>query len=150
MANPLTKFYNSLIIFEGFPGWVLTGAYGTLRNNDTSYTAAWTPYFTKMSEIVAQHQITNGGNVFIYQIENEYGVQWKNVTSKTPNLPAAAYMEKLERVARESGIVVPLIHNNPNMNTKSWSKDFGAGFGGNVDNYAMDHYPSCCKLVPEM
>ncbi|RDI78175.1 hypothetical protein Vi05172_g11886 [Venturia inaequalis] len=132
----------------GFPGWVETGAYGTLRNNDTRYTAAWTPYFTKISEIVAQHQVTNGGNVFIYQIENELGMQWTNVAAKTPNLNAIAYMEKLEKAARDSGIVVPLIHNNPNMRTKSWSEDYGAGFGGNVDNYAMDHYPSCwsCDL----
>ncbi|TLD37030.1 glycoside hydrolase family protein [Venturia nashicola] len=132
----------------GFPGWVETGAYGTLRNNDTRYTAAWTPYFTKISEIVAQHQVTNGGNVFIYQIENELGQQWTNVAAKTPNLNAIAYMEKLEKAARDSGIVVPLIHNNPNMRTKSWSQDYGAGFGGNVDIYALDHYPSCwsCDL----
>lgn len=44
-----------------------------------------------MSEIVAQHQVTNGGSVFIYQIENEYGDQWKNVAAKTPNPAAIQY-----------------------------------------------------------
>lgn len=132
----------------GFPGWLTTGAYGTLRNNDTRYTEAWTPYFTKMSEIVAQHQVSNGGNVFIYQIENEYGDQWKNVAAKTPNPSAISYMELLESCARNAGIDVPLIHNNPNMNTKSWSKDYGAGVGGDVDIYGLDSYPSCwsCNL----
>ncbi|KAH9209065.1 putative beta-galactosidase [Leptodontidium sp. 2 PMI_412] len=133
----------------GFPGWLTTGAYGTLRNNDSRYTDAWKPYFTKYSEIVAKHQITKGGSVFIYQIENEYGNQWTNVAARTPNNPAIAYMETLEKCARDAGIDVPLIHNNPNMNTKSWSKDYGAGFGGNVDNYGLDHYPSCwsCDLA---
>jgi hypothetical protein len=28
------------------------------------------------------------GNVFIYQIENEYGDQWNNVAEKIPNPPA--------------------------------------------------------------
>ncbi|KAK0112257.1 hypothetical protein ONS96_001506 [Cadophora gregata f. sp. sojae] len=133
----------------GFPGWLTTGAYGTLRNNDSRYTAAWTPYFKRYSEIVAKHQITRGGSVFIYQLENEYGNQWTNVAAKTPNYPGIAYMELLQKTARDAGIDVPLIHNNPNMNTKSWSKDYGAGFGGNVDNYALDHYPSCwsCDLT---
>lgn len=33
------------------------------------------------------------------------------------------------------------------MRTKSWSKDY-SDVGGNVDNYAFDHYPSCwsCDL----
>lgn len=75
----------------GFPGWVTTGAYGSLRNNDSRYTDAWTPYFSKMSEIVAKHQVTNGGSVFIYQIENEYGDQWTNVAKKTPDHPAIQY-----------------------------------------------------------
>ncbi|CZS96523.1 related to Probable beta-galactosidase B [Rhynchosporium agropyri] len=133
----------------GFPGWLTTGAYGTLRNNDSRYTDAWKLYFTKYSEIVAKHQITRGGSVFIYQIENEYGNQWLDRTARKPNLPAIAYMEALEKCARDAGIDVPLVHNNPNMNTKSWSKDYGAGFGGNVDNYGLDHYPSCwsCDLA---
>lgn len=96
-----------------------------------------------MSEIIAQHQVTNGGNVLIYQIENEYGDQWKNVAEKIPNPPAIAYMELLESCARNAGINVPLTHNNPNMNTKSWSKDYGAGVGGDVDIYGLDSYPSC-------
>jgi hypothetical protein len=101
-----------------------------------------------MSEIVAKHQVSNGGNVFIYQIENEYGDQWKNVAAKTPNPSAINYMELLESCARNAGIDVPLIHNNPNMNTKSWSKDYGAGVGGDVDIYGLDSYPSCwsCNL----
>jgi len=131
----------------GFPGWVTTGAYGTLRNNDSRYTEAWKPFFSEISQIISRHQVTNGGNVFIYQIENEYGNQWLDADLKTPNHPAISYMQLLEDCARSNGIDVPLIANNPNMRTKSWSKDY-SNEGGNVDNYAFDHYPSCwsCDL----
>ncbi|RDW75679.1 hypothetical protein BP5796_06500 [Coleophoma crateriformis] len=132
----------------GFPGWLTTGEYGSTRNNDTRYTEAWTPYISGVSKIISDHQVTNGGNVFIYQIENEYGQQWINSATKTPNETAIAYMELLEASARSNGIDVPLVHNNPNMNTKSWSKDF-SNEGGNVDIYGLDHYPSCwsCNLT---
>jgi beta-galactosidase GanA len=131
----------------GFPGWVTTGAYGSLRNNDTRYTDAWTPYFTKIGEIIAEYQVSNGGPVFVYQIENEYGEQWINPDTKTPNYTAIAYMELLENCARGSGVDIPLIANNPNLNTKSWSKDY-SNEGGNVDIYGLDHYPSCWSCNP--
>jgi hypothetical protein len=141
-------YINAETTAGGFPGWVTTGEYGTLRNNDTRYTAAWTPYMTKMGELVSKHLVSNGGNVFLYQIENEYGSQWTNVAAKTPNNAAIAYMEHLKDNARAAGIDIPLSHNNPNLNTKAWSEDYGAGFGGNVDIYAVDAYPSCwsCDL----
>ncbi|OBT57300.1 hypothetical protein VE04_01746 [Pseudogymnoascus sp. 24MN13] len=141
-------YVNAEATAGGFPGWVTTGAYGELRNNDTRYTDAWTPYMDRMSQIIAKHQVTNGGNVFIYQIENEFGNQWLDRVKKIPDLVAIDYMELMEASARRNGIDVPLIHNNPNMNTKSWSKDY-SNEGGNVDIYSADHYPSCwsCDLT---
>ncbi|KAJ4356191.1 uncharacterized protein N0V89_004221 [Didymosphaeria variabile] len=132
----------------GFPLWLTTGAYGTLRNDDARYTAAWKPYFSKFSEIVSKHLITNGGNAIVYQIENEYGEQWSDVNTKTPNAAAGRYMQSLEETARENGIDVPLIHNDPNLNTKSWSEDFAPNATGNVDVAGLDSYPSCwsCNL----
>ncbi|TRX89656.1 hypothetical protein FHL15_009406 [Xylaria flabelliformis] len=99
----------------GFPLWVTTGAYGGLRDNDPRYTEAWKPYMTEISKIIAPHLITNGGNVILFQVENELGNQWLNVATKTPNLPVQEYMELLEKNARENGINVPLTHNAPNM-----------------------------------
>ncbi len=133
----------------GFPGWVTTGAYGTLRNNDTRYTNAWSPYTTKISQIIAKHQVTNGGTVFIYQIETSTAISGRMSPrgSQITNYPAIDYMELMEASARKHGINVSLIHNNPNMNTKSCSKYF-SNQGGNGDVYALDHYPSCwsCDL----
>lgn len=131
----------------GFPLWVTTGAYGTLRNNDSRYTAAWTPYWTGISERIAPHLITNGGSVVLFQIENEYGEQWADVATRTPDPAADEYMALLEAGARASGIDVPLTHNDPNMNAKSWSQDF-SNVTGNVDVVGVDSYPSCwsCNL----
>ncbi|KAI0121127.1 beta-galactosidase B [Xylariales sp. AK1849] len=131
----------------GFPLWVTTGEYGALRDNDTRYTEAWTPYMTEISKIIAPHLITNGGNVILFQIENELGKQWTNVTTKTDNPPAQEYMQSLEDTARANGIDVPLTHNLPNMNGYSWSKDF-SNATGNVDVVGLDSYPSCwsCNL----
>jgi beta-galactosidase GanA len=54
----------------GLPLWITTGEYGALRNNATKYTAAWEPYFSKVSEITSEHLITNGGTVILYQARN--------------------------------------------------------------------------------
>jgi beta-galactosidase GanA len=133
----------------GFPLWLTTGEYGALRDNDTRYTAAWEPYQTKFAELTAPHQVTAGGNALAYQIENEYGNQFLNLSAnKAGNDTAIDYMELLENNARKNGINIPLTHNNPNMNSKSWSKDFTVD-GGDVDMYGIDSYPACwsCNLA---
>ncbi|KAI1078989.1 beta-galactosidase B [Whalleya microplaca] len=131
----------------GFPLWITTGAYGGLRDNDPRYTQAWTPYMSEISKIIAPHLITNGGNVIIFQIENELGEQWLDVANKTDNIPVQEYMQLLGDNARENGIDVPLSYNAPNMNGYSWSKDF-SNATGNVDVVGLDSYPSCwsCNL----
>ncbi|KAK6821046.1 family 35 glycosyl hydrolase [Apiospora arundinis] len=131
----------------GFPLWVTTGAYGELRDNDPRYTEAWKPYMSEVSRIIAPHLITNGGNVVIFQIENELGNQWKNIANRTDNTPVQEYMQLLEDTARDNGIDVPLTHNAPNMNGYSWSKDF-SNATGNIDVVGLDSYPSCwsCNL----
>lgn len=134
----------------GFPGWLLTGAYGSTRNDDARYTAAWTPYWEQMARIVEPHAITNGGPVLTWQVENEYGDQWlTDPTLHSPNETAIAYMELLEASTRQSGIDVPTLFNNPNMYSRSWSKDFDINHaGGDVDISGLDSYPSCwtCQL----
>ncbi|KAI0170069.1 putative beta-galactosidase B [Pestalotiopsis sp. NC0098] len=131
----------------GFPLWITTGAYGALRDNDTRYTDAWTPYWSTVSQIIAPHLITNGGNVVLFQIENELGNQWIDIENRTDNVAAQEYMQLLENTARDNGINVPLTHNLPNMNGYSWSKDF-SNATGNVDVVGLDSYPSCwsCNL----
>ncbi|KAJ5245543.1 hypothetical protein N7489_005639 [Penicillium chrysogenum] len=127
----------------GFPLWVTTGDYGTLRNDDTRYTNAWTPYFTEVTEITSRYQVTDGHYSIVYQIENEYGNQWLgDPTLRVPNETAIAYMELLKANARDNGITLPLTVNDPNMKTHSWGKDWSDA-GGNVDVAGLDSYPSC-------
>jgi beta-galactosidase GanA len=100
----------------GFPLWITTGAYGTLRNDDEKYTAAWVPYMDRVAAIVKPHLVTNGGNVMLYQIENELSGQWKGTpASKVDNPPVQNYMNLMFKNARASGIDVPISHNSPNM-----------------------------------
>lgn len=126
----------------GYPLWATTGAYGSLRNNDTRYEAAWTPYMAGHAEITSKYTVVKNNSVALYQIENELSGQWINVAARTPNNTLIQYMEELEATARSNGIDVPLTHNAPNMNGRSWSMDYGAGFGGNVDVYGLDSYPA--------
>ncbi|OJJ02116.1 hypothetical protein ASPVEDRAFT_52869 [Aspergillus versicolor CBS 583.65] len=124
----------------GFPGWLTTGEYGPLRDDSEEYTRAWTRYAEAVAEYVRPHLITNGGSIIIWQIENEYGNQWLDRELKTPNETAINYMQLLQDKHREWEIDVPLSHNNPNMWTRSWSKDY-SNAGGEVDMYGLDHYP---------
>lgn len=143
-------YINAETTAGGFPGWLLTGDYGTLRNNDTRYTEAWTPYWEALSQMTAKHAITNGGNVILYQVENEYGQQWTDVDARTPNETAIDYMELLEASARRNGIDIPTLANNPNLGSKSWSQDYDINnVGGDTDIYGLDNYPSCwsCDLT---
>ncbi|KAM7200018.1 family 35 glycosyl hydrolase [Rhypophila sp. PSN 637] len=131
----------------GYPLWLTTGEYGNLRTDDPKYTAAWKPYWKRVSEIVKPHLITNGGNVIMFQLENEFGGQWTNIAKRTLDTPKANYMQLLQDTSRENGIDVPLSHNSPNMFGYSWSKDF-SNATGNVDVVGVDSYPSCwsCNL----
>lgn len=99
----------------GFPLWVTTGEYGTLRNSDPRYTKAWEPYMTEIAKVIKPHLITNGGNVILYQIENELNGQWKNIENRVGDPDVQEYMHLMEENARENGIDVPLTHNAPNM-----------------------------------
>ncbi|KAK4508536.1 hypothetical protein PRZ48_002275 [Zasmidium cellare] len=131
----------------GFPGWLTTGLHGTLRNDDPRYTAAWERYSGRVAEFVNPYLVTNGGNVIMWQLENEYGNQWLDREELIPNTTAVNYMELLQQKHRSWGIDVPFAANNPNFNTKSWSKDY-SDVGGETDVYGLDHYPSCwsCDL----
>jgi beta-galactosidase GanA len=59
---------------------------------------------TAYNKLLAPHQITNGGNLIMVQIENEFsGQQFSNGTE---NWDAIAYMEKLEKNARDNGLKI--------------------------------------------
>ncbi|KAF8598092.1 glycoside hydrolase family 35 protein [Ceratobasidium sp. AG-I] len=137
-------YVNAETTAGGFALWATTGAYGTLRNNDTRYTEAWLPYMERYTSILSKHQVTNGGNLVLFQLENEFWGQRTN--SGAENWPLIAYMQRLEKTSRDAGLVIPFFTNAPNMGSKSWSKDYDVN--GAQDIYGVDSYPSCwsCNL----
>ncbi|KAF7314332.1 Glycoside hydrolase family 35 protein [Mycena kentingensis (nom. inval.)] len=133
-------YVNAETTAGGFALWTITGAYGALRDDEPRYTAAWTPFMDKINEITAEHQITNGGSIIMTQIENEFGPQ--RLSNGSINFPLANYMVKLQNNVRDHGVVIPIITNAPNMNTRSWSTDYLPGLG-EQDIYGLDSYALC-------
>ncbi len=109
----------------GYPLWLTTGAYGALRTDDDKYTQAWKPYWAAVIKATESYLITHGGNVIMFQIENELDGQWKDIAARTPNPPVDNYMQLLEDAARANGINVPLTYNAPNMVRTSWYRPLG-------------------------
>ena len=110
----------------GFPGW-LTTQQGRARSSAPDYTAAYMDWLSHIDPILAQHQITHGGNILLYQVENEY----------TQGVLDHTYMQQLENKVRADGIDVPLDHNDASLKG-TWAPGSGPGA---VDLYGFDSYP---------
>jgi beta-galactosidase GanA len=85
----------------GIPSWVLTGPNG-YRTDTQPYLSAALQWFSEIDPIIAAHQITKGGDVILYQIENEY-------TGRSAG--DLQYLADLEQQARSDGIAVPFTFN---------------------------------------
>lgn len=59
--------------FGGLPAWLLNDHRVKLRQNDPVFLEYVSPYFAKLLPLVAPFQFTQGGNILMMQIENEYG-----------------------------------------------------------------------------
>lgn len=107
----------------GFPGWMM-GEKNHARSSEAGYSKDYESWMSHIDPIIAKHQITNGGNVILYQIENEY---WGHDTK---------YMQNIINKAHHDGINVLTFHNDPGGPWKHWSSGEGA-----PDIYAYDSYP---------
>jgi beta-galactosidase GanA len=112
----------------GFPGWLLTQK-GKARTSDPEYTAAYKEWLDHIDPIIAKHQITKGGSVILYQVENEY------------DGGDAVYMRQLQDKVHLDGINVPLFHNDKSGPRGTWANGPGA-----PDMYAFDRYPGLSGL----
>ncbi|KAI9732382.1 MAG: hypothetical protein M1834_001590 [Cirrosporium novae-zelandiae] len=127
----------------GLALWTSDGSGGKLRTSNETYHQAWLPWQTKISNILAKNQITNGGPVVLLQIENEL-----QETSHKADNTRVLYMEQIENATRDAGIVVPFTSNEKGMRSQSWSVDY-ENVGGAVDIYGLDSYPggmSCTNV----
>ena len=78
----------------GIPAWVLTSPNG-YRSDVQPYLSAARQWLSEIAPIIAAHQITSGGDVIAYQVENEYANQ---------GTAAQQYMADLEAQATSDGI----------------------------------------------
>lgn len=108
----------------GIPAWVLTMP-GAMRSDAQPYLSAALQWYTEVDPILAAHQVTKGGDVILYQIENEY---------QSTGTDANNYMADLEAQAKADGINVPLTFNYYCCGT------FSSGTG-KVDISGLDSYP---------
>jgi Glycosyl hydrolases family 35/Fibronectin type III domain len=106
----------------GFPGWMVTQS-GTARTDAPDFVAASDQWLSEIDPIIAAHQITRGGDVILYQVENE-------LFNSEP--ATNAYMAELEAKAKSDGINVPLTGN---------SSDTFEGTNGNPQIPGYDSYP---------
>ncbi|MFF5265001.1 beta-galactosidase [Actinomadura viridis] len=110
----------------GFPAW-LKNVPGRARSSDPGYTRAYREWLGRINPIIARHQLTRGGSVIAYNAENEYAANTD-----------AAYMEDIQRKARDAGIDVPITHNQ--CCDASWTPTWATGQGA-VQIPGVDDYP---------
>ena len=92
--------------FGGFPDWLL-GKKINLREDDPEYLRLIGKYYKEIAKILRPHQITKGGNIILFQIENEYDhlIAFTGIKKYKDN--ALRYHLKLLKMARATGIDVP-------------------------------------------
>ncbi len=84
--------------YGGLPSWLLTHRDMRIRCMDEKFLEKETRYLDKIFEIIRPRLITNGGNVIMMQVENEYGSYGND----------HEYIDFLADYYRKSGIDVPL------------------------------------------
>lgn len=85
--------------FGGFPAWLLTDDGIRLRTTDERYFAHVRRYMTQLMKHIVPHLQSNGGNVIMLAVENEYG-SFGN---------SRAYMNKCAQLLKDCGVDVPLV-----------------------------------------
>ncbi len=86
----------------GFPNWLAYKAIG--YRTDTPLDIKWSKYYyDEVLPVIRKHLITNGGNVILMQMENEYDY------SGLPDTLRTNYLRSLYHDALENNINVPLI-----------------------------------------
>ena len=83
----------------GLPGWLLAEDGMRLRSCYEPYLNHVREYYKKLFEILTPLQITKGGPIIMFQVENEYGAYGEDT----------AYLEAIRDMMVENGVDVPFI-----------------------------------------
>lgn len=82
----------------GLPAWLFTDPTVGIRSSEPAYLDAVTAYMESVLALVVPRQITHGGPVIMFQIENEYGAYGND----------KAYLQHLVDLSKRLGVDVPL------------------------------------------
>src|SRR5699024_337631 len=82
--------------FGGLPAWLLQEK-GKIRRNDPAFIDHVASYYDVLMEKLTAHQLTQGGNILMMQVENEYGSFGEE----------KEYLRAIAQLMRERGIDVP-------------------------------------------
>jgi len=112
--------------FGGFPWWLLKDKSIKLRTQDPYFLERSKKYLTEVGKQLAPLQITNGGNIIMVQVENEYGSYGND----------KEYMNIIKADVKAAGFNVPLFHCDGPSELKNDHPEglFAAvNFGGNPE-----------------
>ena len=134
--------------FGGLPWWLQTMPDMEIRCDNAAYMQCFTRYLSRLFDEVRSHLVTNGGNVIMMQVENEYGYYGDD----------KSYLAKLVEVYRDNGIDVPLFTSD---GTKMTDLSDGTidgclptlNFGSRVEESFAAHdklFPDVPKMCMEM
>ena len=84
--------------FGGLPYWLLKDKNLRIRSNDEKFLSKIDKYFSVLLPLVTPLQMTEGGNIIMMQIENEYGSFSNNKT----------YLRNMKNLMTKYGVTVPL------------------------------------------
>lgn len=90
----------------GFPAWLIADDNIRLRCNHPTYMQKVKNYFKQVFKILNSLEVTNGGNILAYQIENEYGSYGND----------KEYLNALKDIMIECGAKVPFFTSDGNTN----------------------------------
>ncbi|WP_024818237.1 glycoside hydrolase family 35 protein [Arthrobacter sp. 31Y] len=82
----------------GLPAWLFTDPTVGVRSSEPGYLAAVSSYMEAVLALVVPRQISQGGPVIMFQIENEYGAYGDD----------KAYLQHLVDLSKRLGVDVPL------------------------------------------
>lgn len=124
--------------FGGLPAWLLAEDGMRLRSSYEPYMNHIRDYYKKLFEVLAPLQITNGGPILMFQIENEYGAYGED----------SAYLESLKQIMEDNGVTVPFITSDgPWGDYLSCGKVEGVLQSGNFGSKAKEQFAVLKKHI---
>lgn len=124
----------------GLPGWLLAEDGMRLRSSYEPYLNHVRDYYKELFKILTPLQITKGGPILMFQIENEYGAYGED----------EAYLESLKQMMLDNGVEVPFITSDgPWSDYLSCGKVEGVLQSANFGSKAKEQFAVLKKHVGE-